>query len=185
MKKLFVSIFIAVMTVFAVFAADPIEGYWMSYDDETNEITAGWKFYINSKGQMEAVIVYSPECDVTTLADECKGLKPIKDFPIAGEFTKMKVLYDTPWIFGLEKKSEGVWENGIIIDCGEGKKYNCKVTFAPADGKKYKVDTLIMRGSIGPIGVNQLWLRPDDEVVKTLKVRARGITDFIDMIEKK
>ena len=96
----------------------------------------------------------------------------------------MKVLYETPWIYGLKKSADGIWDNGNIIDCGEGKKYSCKVTFQAADGDKYKVDTLIMRGSLGPVGRNQFWRRPDSECIKILKTRARGITDFIEMIEK-
>ena len=160
MKKIFSLALIALAASMAIFAADPAEGRWASYDDKTGKLTAVWKFYVTPKGEMEAVIESSPDCDEAAFADACKKLKAPQNFPRPGELSKMKILKETPWIFGLKKTSDGVWEGGNIIDCGEGKMYNCKVTFAPADGKKFKADTLIMRGSIGPLGRNQYWLRP-------------------------
>ena len=168
MKKFFVFAACAVVFSAALFAADPVEGYWTSYDEKTNEVTAVWNFYINSKGEMEAVIDYSPKCDEAAIAVPCKNLKNVKNFPVAGDISKMKVLRETPWIFGLKKTAQGVWDGGSIIDCGEGKMYNCKVTFVPAGGK-YKADTLIMRGSIGPLGRNQFWLRPDNSLLEKIK----------------
>jgi len=98
----------------------------------------------------------------------CKNLNPGKNFPRQGDLSKMKIIKETPWIFALKKTASGVWEKGNIIDCGEGKMYSCKVTFTPADGGKFKVDTLIMRGSIGPLGRNQFWRRPDAEILKNV-----------------
>ena len=178
MKKIITLLLIVGTFVCSVFAKDVAEGYWISIDEKTNSITAGWKFYVNAQGQMEAVIVFTPGCNSTTLADGCKDLKSVSDFPVKGELSKMKVLNETPWIYGLSKTAEGVWDNGSIIDCGEGKKYSCKVTFAPADGKKYKTDTLIMRGSIGPVGRSQLWRRPDAEIMETLKSQLMVYTDY-------
>ncbi|MBO7124025.1 MAG: DUF2147 domain-containing protein [Treponema sp.] len=171
--KRFLTFAAALLAAAYVFAADPAEGYWVSYDDKTNEITAAWNFYVNSKGEMEARIVYSPQCDDTAVAERCSNLKGVKNFPVAGDLSKMKVLHETPWIFGLKKTSHGVWDGGNIIDCGEGKIYNCKVTFTPADGKKFKKDTLVMRGSIGPLGRNQFWLRPDSQVMESINKNKR------------
>lgn len=171
MKRIFVFALAALFAAFAalpVFAGDPVEGYWTSYDEKTNEVTAVWNFYVNSKGEMEAVIDYSPKCDEAAIAVPCKNLKNVKNFPVAGDISKMKVLRETPWIFGLKKTAQGVWDGGSIIDCGEGKMYNCKVTFVPAGGK-YKADTLIMRGSIGPLGRNQFWLRPTPDLLEKVK----------------
>ena len=63
----------------------------------------------------------------------------------------------TAWIWDLTKKSEGNWHKGYIIDPNDGKQYGCEITFHKADGKKYKTDTLEMRGKIGPFGRSQFW----------------------------
>ena len=168
MKKFFVCALFAMTALAAAFAADPAEGCWASYDDKSGDLTAVWNFYINAGGDMEAVIVYSPQCDETAMAEACKNLKPGKNFPRQGDLSKMKIIKETPWIFALKKTAPGVWEGGNIIDCGEGKMYSCKVTFTPADGKKFKTDTLVMRGSIGPLGRNQFWRRPDAETMKNV-----------------
>ena len=157
----------------SIFAGDPAEGYWVSYDEKSGKVTAAWNFYVNNKNEMEATIVYSPDCDDSAVASSCKNLKGVKNFPKAGDLSTMKILHETPWIFGLKKTSSGLWENGSIIDCGEGKIYNCKVTFAPADGNKFKKDTLVMRGSIGPLGRNQFWLRPDAAIMEEIKKNER------------
>ncbi len=169
MKKFFVFTLVAFWAAFLVFANDPAEGYWVSYDEKSGKITAAWNFYVSPKGEMEGKIVYSPGCDDSTLAIGCKGMKAVKNFPLAGDLSKMKVLNETPWIFGLKKTGKGVWDQGNVIDCGEGKIYNCKITFTPADGKKFKKDTLVMRGSIGPLGRNQFWLRPDEDLMLKIK----------------
>ncbi|HBD68596.1 MAG TPA: DUF2147 domain-containing protein, partial [Treponema sp.] len=45
--------FIALLAVLLVgagicFAADPAEGYWISYDEKTNEATAGWRIWVEN-----------------------------------------------------------------------------------------------------------------------------------------
>lgn len=71
MKKIITLLLIVGTFVCSVFAKDVAEGYWISIDEKTNSITAGWKFYVNAQGQMEAVIVFTPGCNSTTLADGC------------------------------------------------------------------------------------------------------------------
>ncbi len=44
MKK--ITAILAALFIGSVFAfADPAEGYWISYDEKTNEATAGWYIY--------------------------------------------------------------------------------------------------------------------------------------------
>ncbi len=102
MRKFFM-IFLTFAFVAKLAAQDPCEGYWLSFDEKTNEITAGWKFYINEHGDMEGIIVYSPGCDIGTIADGCRNLQRDKEFPVSGEFSKMKVMYEIPWIYNLKK----------------------------------------------------------------------------------
>jgi uncharacterized protein (DUF2147 family) len=48
--------------------------------------------------------------------------------------------------------------------------YKCKITFRPTDGKKYKVDTLEMRGEIGlGIGKSQYWTKATKEQASALR----------------
>jgi uncharacterized protein (DUF2147 family) len=52
----------------------------------------------------------------------------------------------------------GQWSGGNVVDPESGSMYKCRITFRPADGKRYKVDTLEMRGEIGlGIGRSQFW----------------------------
>lgn len=156
MKKI---AFLCVLTVFAAVslqAADKVEGYWKSIDEKTGKVTAEWRIY-EKNGGLFGEIIRVPEQDDATLAVNCKG--PYKNFPIPGEVSKMTVI-NTPFIFGLRMKTPGQWEGGSIIDPGDGKMYQCKVTFRPADGKKFMTETLEMRGEIGlGIGRSQYWQR--------------------------
>ena len=43
MKKLFALVATALLCAGLCFASDPVEGFWISYDEKTNEATAGWK----------------------------------------------------------------------------------------------------------------------------------------------
>lgn len=64
---------------------------------------------------------------------------------------------------------EGKWANGYIIDPSDGKRYKCRITFHKADGKKYKGDTLEMRGEVGPFGRSQFWKKATEAAASTLR----------------
>lgn len=163
MKKI---IFVCLMLLAFSFtwAQDVVEGYWKSVD-ESGVITAGWKIY-QKDGLLYGEIVKVPGQAEGTLASECKG--PYKDFPIAGDTSKMTVI-NVPWIFGLLPVKPGSWANGNIIDPNDGKMYKCKITFKAKDGKKYLEDTLEMRGEIGlGIGRSQYWKKSSLEEISGL-----------------
>ena len=45
MKKI-VTLFFTLFVVTGIcFAADPVEGYWISFDEKTGKATAGWQIY--------------------------------------------------------------------------------------------------------------------------------------------
>ena len=160
MKKAVLLIIFLAMCSASFVVADPAEGLWKSIDDKTGKVTAVWKLSISGDrlvGEMLAVVGKSPD----KKADKCKDSYP--GFPKAGKVNQM-TLVGTPFMWGLEKKSEGVWQNGYIIAPDNGKYYYCKVTFRAKDGKKYKVESLEMRGEIGlGIGRTQIWQRATDE----------------------
>jgi uncharacterized protein (DUF2147 family) len=158
-KKLFVATMVFLVGALAVFAADPVEGYWKSVDEE-GKATAFWKIYEKDGSLYGEIlkIVGKPDSTIATAA------KPgYKNFPVSGEVNKMKVV-GTPWIYGLKKKAAGQWQGGTIVDPKEGKMYACKITYRAADGKKYTTDVLEMRGEIGlGIGRSQLWQKAGEQ----------------------
>ena len=164
-KKMLLSLCLAILAGISAFAADPVVGLWKSVDEQ-GKTTAAWRIY-ESKGLLFGEIVTVPNQREDILAESCKP--SYKDFPVAGDVRKMKVL-GTPFIFNLRQKAAGQWADGSIIDPKDGKLYKCKITFHPADGKKYPVDTLEMRGEIGMgIGRSQEWVATDDAEIDALR----------------
>jgi uncharacterized protein (DUF2147 family) len=165
MRKLF---FVFCMGFLAetVFAADIVEGFWLSVDEKTQKTTAGWEIYqVNGVlfGRMLSVAGY-PSTEKAAL---CKS--SYDGFPIPGNVKEMP-LAGTPWIFGLKQDGVGVWSRGSIINPEDGKMYKCKIVFRKADGKKYKIDTLEMRGEIGlGIGRSQFWTRCSKEAASAVR----------------
>ena len=168
MKKIGLLCVLAVFAAVSIHAADKVEGYWKSIDEKTGKITAAWKIYQNN-GKLFGEIVMVPNQSDATLADKCKST--YQGFPIDGDFNKMTVI-NTPFIFGLTMKAQGQWEGGNIIDPGDGKIYQCKINYKQPDGKKFKVETLEMRGEIGlGIGRSQFWERVTDAEVAAFTSR--------------
>ena len=164
MKKLFFA-FIIVFMGFAL-AADPVEGYWLSIDEKTGEITAGWEIY-QKDGRLYGQILSAAGKPRNRVAVKCK--ESYSNFPVAGKVNAMTVV-NTPWIYGLKQNKPGEWSGGSIIDPASGSQYQCKITFHAADGNRYKVDTLEMRGEIGfGIGRSQFWQKSNRAVAAGLK----------------
>ena len=164
-KKIMFVLFFLALAVFC-FAADPAEGFWISVDEKTGKETAGWEIFIRD-GKLYGRILSLAGLSQTTKADKCND--SYKGFPAAGKVSDMTVV-GTTWIFGLVPDgSPGSWKGGNIIDPNDGSMYGCKITFRPADGKKFKSDTLEMRGTIGPFGRSQFWKRATREQAAGLR----------------
>ena len=172
MKKI-ILITLFFMCILAMgFSEDPATGLWKSVDEKTNEVTGVWNIY-EKDGKLFGEMLVTVGHDPKELASSCK--ESYKDFPKAGKVNEMP-LVGTPFIYGLVKKETGSWHKGYIIDPGDGKYYYCKIKFHKADGKKFKTDTLEMRGEIGlGIGRSQYWRRTDkaetDELIKNNVVK--------------
>jgi len=152
MKKLFLAL-IMVLIGFAL-AADPVEGFWLSIDEKSGEVTAGWEIY-QKDGVLYGQILSTAGKPRDTIAERCR--ESYAGFPVAGKVNEMTVV-NTPWIYGLKRNKPGEWSGGTIIDPSNGSHYRCKIAFHAADGTRYKVDTLEMRGEIGfGIGRSQFW----------------------------
>ena len=166
MKKF---VFFVIVLVFACgfcFAADPVEGFWISFDDKSGEATAGWEIYtVGSVLYGKILSVAGFPQDVT--AYDCKD--SYKDFPVPGKVKDMTVV-GTPWIFGLKMEKSGVWSGGNVIDPNNGSMYKCKITYRPQDGKKFKTDVPEMRGELAlGIGRSQFWQKSTREEASALR----------------
>lgn len=145
MKKVFF-LFDLVFIVYFCFPLDPAEGYWMGFDTKTGEMDALWEIYV-SDGKLVGKLLFSPGAQTGQIAVKCKA--SYKDFPVVGKVNQMPII-GTTWIFGLVMEKPGQWVKGNIIDARNGSMYQCKITFWPADGKRFGKDSIELRGELIP-----------------------------------
>ena len=165
MKKLIVLLSSLLLST-ALFAADPAAGLWKSIDDKTGEVTAIWRIY-EEGGKLYGTIAATTKDAQDVIASACKD--SYKNFPVSGAVSKMKIV-GTPWIFNMEKESEGNWKSGNIIDPSNGKMYGCVIKYLKKGEKNKKYTaaepTLAMAGTVGPIQVFQYWIPATEAEVK-------------------
>ena len=169
MKKITILLLVLTATAFRLFA-DPAEGYWLSIDDKTKKVTAGWHIYVEN-GILYGKILSMADWPPETLAESCKENYDNVDYPIPGKVNQMPVV-GTIWLWGLSISKPGEWKGGKIIEPDTGKVYWGSVTFRPADGKKYLTDTLEMRGSLdkaGLLGRSQNWRKSTLQEASSLR----------------
>lgn len=130
MKKI---CFLAAALIFAklAVAAEPIEGYWTTVDDETNT-------------QKSVVRVYEYDGKYYARVIE---LFDNKDAVAAIDGSPKIVGLDVAW--GLQKDGNK-FKGGKILDPKKGKVYGCEMWVE--DGN------LVVRGKIAFLGRNQIWL---------------------------
>ncbi|MCL2765144.1 MAG: DUF2147 domain-containing protein [Treponema sp.] len=164
MKKFFVLIILFAFTA-SFLAADSVVGYWLSIDEKTNKVTAGWQIYLENNVLFGRILSLADE-PRGTIADRCR--ESYNGFPVRGRVNTMPVA-GTPWIFGLTMHRPGDWRGGSIINPEDGRMYNCRIIFHAADGRRYQKDTLEMRGEIGlGIGRSQFWQKTDEATASNL-----------------
>jgi uncharacterized protein (DUF2147 family) len=142
--------------------ADPVEGYWLSRDEKTGQDTGGWQIY-QEGGLLYGKILFVTAYPQDVKAEKCKD--SYRGFPLPGKVSQMPVV-GTTWIFGLSPHRSGEWRGGSIINPEDGNMYGCRIIYHPADGGRYRTDTLEVRGSIGPIGRSQYWQRLSGDWLK-------------------
>lgn len=118
-------------------------GLWRNIDDKTGEAKAEIRIVEQGgvlNGRIEKRLAKNAKPD-----DVCKDCKDErKDKPILG----LEIIRGA-------KKAEGkdVWEGGKVLDPENGKEYTLRLT-PIEEGRKLEV-----RGSIGPFGRTQTWVR--------------------------
>ena len=135
--------------VFAVIAAPSWaqmtpEGLWRNIDDKTGEAKAEIRIQANGAGVLTGVLEkrLAKDAKPDDLCKECSDDR--KDKLLLG----LEIIRNA-------KKAEGkdVWEGGKILDPENGRNYTLRMTPIES-GKKLEV-----RGSIGPFGRTQTWVR--------------------------
>ena len=169
MKKVFTLIIMLTMVATVSFAqADPAVGFWLSIDENTNEVTAGWQIF-TTNNELRGRIVSLPNDPRGSIATEMN--ESYRGFPLSGRVNRMEIA-GPPWIFGLTRRAEGDWRGGNIIDPSDGRMWGCRITFRPVgsriDGRTTTVDMLEVRGTFGPFGRSQYWRRTDQETASNL-----------------
>ena len=127
----------------SAFAQSTPAGLWRNIDDKTGEAKAEIRI-VDSGGVLNGNIVkrLSKEAKPDAVCEECKDDR------------KGKPMDGLEIIRGARKSPEGnVWEGGKILDPENGREYTLKLT--PQEGGK-KLD---VRGSFGPFGRTQTWVR--------------------------
>ena len=118
-------------------------GLWRNVDDKTGEARAEIRI-AESAGVLSGMIATRLGKDVKPddVCDKCSDDR--KDKPILG----LEI------IRGARKaKGKEVWEGGKILDPENGRNYTLRLT--PVEGGK----KLEVRGSFGPFGRTQTWVR--------------------------
>ena len=117
-------------------------GLWRNIDDKTGQAKAEIRITTNAAGALTGVVEKSlikpAELTCTLCTDDRK------DKPKLG----MEVIRG-----GAKAEGKDVWEGGKILDPDNGKNYSLRLT--PIDGGS----KLEVRGSIGPFGRTQTWVR--------------------------
>ena len=142
MKSTLAAILFASLALPALAQMSPV-GTWHTMDEKTGEIKS--QIVISEaggvvSGKIDKVLRKDAKPDA--VCDECSDDR--KGKPIVG----LEIIRGA-------KKAAGkdVWEDGKILDPENGKNYTLRLT--PIEGGK----KLEVRGSIGPIGRTQTWVR--------------------------
>jgi len=164
MKKIITAVIAVLISTGTAFAADPVEGFWMSVDDKTGEIKSGWEIY-ESNGSLYGKMLSVAGFSSATRAARCR--ESYAKFPVAGKVNQLPLL-GPPWIFGLRREGPGHWTNGNVINPEDGNMYKCSIIHHPADGKKFKQETLEIRGQLLFFSGSQFWRKATREEASAL-----------------
>lgn len=161
MKQRIGALLILCFSCSLVFADDPVEGYWKSFNGK--KISGYWKVYTQDD-MLFARCLLAVGLPVDQPCKKCTRNYP--GHPLMAENIPTLLRAKVPLIFNLTKVSEGVWENGHIIDARNGKMYTCEISYTKANGKKRTNDCLAVRGEIGlGIGMTIYWEKASVEEI--------------------
>ena len=117
-------------------------GLWRNIDDKTGQAKAEIRITANAAGVLTGVIEKALVIPAELLCSLCTDER--KDKPKLG----MEIIRGA-----VKAEGKPLWQDGKILDPDNGKIYALRLT--PVDGG----NKLEVRGSIGPFGRTQTWLR--------------------------
>jgi uncharacterized protein (DUF2147 family) len=129
------------LAAFAASAQMTPVGLWRNIDDKTGEAKAEIRI-TESGGKLSGRIEKTLKKDGKPTCEECRDER--KDQPIVG----LEIIRNAQ-----KADDRDVWEGGKILDPESGREYTLRLT--PIEGGK----RLEVRGSIGPFGRTQTWVR--------------------------
>jgi uncharacterized protein (DUF2147 family) len=121
--------------------ATPV-GLWRNIDDKTGQPKAEIRISANAAGVLTGVIEKPLTKPVELICSLCSDDR--KDKPKLG----MEIIRGA-----VKAEGKDIWEGGKILDPDNGKNYTLRLTPVEGGGK------LEVRGSIGPFGRTQTWVR--------------------------
>ena len=147
MSRSLVAIIFAVLAAPAWAQMTP-EGLWRNVDDKTGEAKAEIRIKDNGAGALNGVLEkrLTQDAKPDDLCKECSDDR--KDKPLQG----LEIIRNAKKADGKDA-AQPVWEGGKILDPENGRNYTLRMT--PIEGGK----KLEVRGSFGPFGRTQTWVR--------------------------
>lgn len=120
------------------------EGLWRNVDDKTGEAKAEIRIKADGQGVLSGVLErrLTKDAKPDDVCKECSDDR--KDKPLLG----LEIIRNARKADGKDQ-----WEGGKILDPENGRNYTLRLT--PIEGGK----KLEVRGSIGPFGRTQTWIR--------------------------
>lgn len=165
MKKNFMFVLFFCIFLSKNFSKDIVEGYWKSYDKKN---VSGYWYIYEKDGLLFGRCLLAADLPVDATLYRCK--RNYKNHPMMNKNFPNLYRADIPLIFNVQKKADGIWKGGNIIDARNGHLYTCEISYKKADGKKLSEDVLAVRGQIAPgLGMTLYWK----------KSNAREINDAI------
>jgi uncharacterized protein (DUF2147 family) len=124
------------------------EGLWRNIDDKTGEAKAEIRIRDAGGGVLNGVLEkrLTKDAKPDAVCDECTDDR--KGKPLQG----LEIIRGAKQTEGKDP-AQPVWEGGKILDPENGRNYTLRMT--PIEGGK----KLEVRGSIGPFGRTQTWIR--------------------------
>ena len=141
MKSIFVAISFIAISSSALAQMTPL-GLWRSIDDKSGQAKAEIRITADAAGVLTGTIEKALVPAQDPLCTKCSDDR--KDKPKLG----MQVIRGA-----TKAEGQDVWEGGKILDPDNGWSYSLRMT--PIEGGK----KLEVRGSIGPFGRTQTWIR--------------------------
>ena len=115
MKKIIALVICLTFAAVCFAQADPAVGFWLSIDEKTNKVTAGWEIYLGSDGKLYGKILSLADEPRGTIADQVR--ESYRGFPLTGKVNEMQVA-GPPWIFGLVKNEKNYRSCYLSNVCG-------------------------------------------------------------------